>query len=104
MQEPEAIMRGLAHLVHDRHLVSVFHVLDAAELSLGTRGLMEVQELESGARMLLDADQIHRDYEQAVERYLLEMRRGVFGVGAGYHLLETGVPIDRALAENALIW
>ena len=97
LQDPGAVLRGLRHLNHDRHAIMVLHVMDFAERRLSAGGLAEFRELETGARMVVELDEIRQAFAREVERYLEEIRRGCGGCRAAYHLLDTRAPLDESL-------
>ena len=51
--------------------MTVFHVLDAAEISLPLHGLVELRDLETTEKLLIEADEIRPRYAQAVQGYLV---------------------------------
>jgi uncharacterized protein (DUF58 family) len=101
LQEPAKLGRGLQHLQHNRHDVTVFHVLDAAEISLPYHGLVELRDLESHEKLLVQADEIRPRYSQAVQSYLGEISRQCTSCGMSYHTIETRLPLVEALAKRA---
>jgi uncharacterized protein (DUF58 family) len=101
LQDPTLVGRGLQHLQHNRHDVTVFHVLDAAEISLPMHGLVELRDLESHEKLLIQADEIRPRYAQAVQAYLGEVSRLCTSCGMSYHTVETRTSLLEALAKRA---
>jgi uncharacterized protein (DUF58 family) len=97
LQEPSGIIRGVQHLRHNKHEVLVLQTLDAAEMNLTFGGLAELRELETGARLPVEADEIRAAYAHEVSRFLDEIRRGCTGSLADYHLIDTRTPVERTL-------
>ncbi len=97
LQEPSGIIRGIQHLRHNLHEVLVLQPLDAAELSLSFGGLAELRELETGARLPVEAGEIREAYANEVQKYLDEIRRGCLGSMADYHLIDTRTPVEETL-------
>jgi uncharacterized protein (DUF58 family) len=97
LQEPAGIIRGIQHLRHNRHEVLILQPLDAAELSLSFGGLAELRELETGARLPVEAGEIREAYASEVQKYLDEIRRGCLGSMADYHLIDTRTPVEETL-------
>jgi hypothetical protein len=58
---------------------------------------MEVEDLESGGRQLLDADAAASAYREAVAAFVERWRREAGRDGIDYALLPTDVPPERAL-------
>jgi uncharacterized protein (DUF58 family) len=102
LEPPERILRGVQHLRHDRHDVTLFHVLDRGELSCQGAGLVEIEELERGGRLLVDLEEVRDAYAREVERYLDELRRGSAGMLVDYCLAETGGDPAAALAQRTV--
>jgi uncharacterized protein (DUF58 family) len=101
LEPPDKVLRGLWRLHHDRHSVLVLHVLDAGELTLGAEGAAELRELETGARMSLEADTLRTAYNREVQRYLEELRLGCGACLADYHLVDTRLPVEDHILKLA---
>src|SRR5580658_2437098 len=97
LQEPSGIIRGIQHLRHNKHEVLVLQILDAAEMNLSFGGLAELRELETGARLPVEADEIREAYASEVARFLDELRRGCTGSRADYYLVDTRAPVEQTL-------
>lgn len=101
LEDPAGILRGVRHLHHDGHEVTLMHVLDPGELHLNFSGLAELKELETNTKMVIQADEIKEAYTAEVQRYLDELRRGCMDCMADYHLIDTRKPIEEALHLRA---
>ena len=101
LQPPAQLARGIQHLQHNRHDVTIFHVLDAAEIALPMHGLVELRDLETSEKLLIEADEIRSRYSQAVQGYLAEVSRICTACGAHYFTVETRTPMLDALAKRA---
>ncbi len=97
LQEPAPVLRGLERLHHEGHEVRVLHLLDPGELHLPAGAWAELQELESGASLAVNLDEIRPAYRHAVEGYLEEVRRGCANACADYRLIPTTTPLESAL-------
>ncbi len=97
LQPPAEILRGLRRLRHDRHTLLVLHVMDPAEIRLAAGGWADFRELETGARLAVDADDIRAAYDREVRRYLDELRLGCAACQAAYHFIDTRAPLDESL-------
>jgi uncharacterized protein (DUF58 family) len=97
LQEPAGIIRGIQHLRHNKHEVLILQPLDAAELSLNFAGLAELRELETGARLPVEGEEIREAYASEVGKFLEEIRRGCLGSLADYHLIDTRTPVEVTL-------
>jgi len=102
LQDPQQVMRGLHHLHHEGKDITVFHVLDPAELTLGARGQAELNDMETGRRMRVDLDAVRPAYQQRVQRYLDALRRGCAGLRIDYVLSDTRTPHHEALRKRSV--
>jgi uncharacterized protein (DUF58 family) len=100
LQDPAEVIRGLQHLHHNKHEILVLQPLDAAELQLNFSGLADLRELETGARLAVNADELREAYAQEVRRFLDELRRGCAGCLAEYHVLDTRQPVEDVLHKR----
>ena len=101
LQDPVNILRGVRHLQHNGHDVTVLHVLDGGELRLPFTGHAELRELETRQKMVIEADELRDAYAHEVDRYLTEIRQGCLDCFADYHLVDTRRPIEESLHLRA---
>lgn len=101
LQNPTDILRGIRHLQHAGHDVTVLHVLDGGELALPFDGLVELRELETAKKMVVEASEIKEAYGRSVARYLDTLQRGCTDCLADYFLMETKLPVEEALHRRA---
>jgi uncharacterized protein (DUF58 family) len=103
LQEPDSIIKGINRLRHDGHEVTLFHVMDKGELELGFDGVAEISELETGRKLLVEADEVRESYHRAVEEYLDKLSQGATLSGADYCLTNTDVSVRDAIAMRAVL-
>lgn len=101
LEAPEDILRGLRHLQHGGHEITLFHLLDGAERRPTFDGVNAVQDLETGRRLVVDMDELKPAYESALERYLETLRRGCADGLADYLQVDTAVPVEEAIRRRA---
>lgn len=101
LQDPARILRGIRHLQHDRHDVTVLHVLDGGEMRLTFTGHAELRELETRQKLVVEADELREAYAREVDRYLAELRQGCADSQAEYHLVDTRRPVEEAVQLRA---
>ena len=101
LQPPAQLALGIQNLRQRRHDVTVFHVLDGAEISLPLHGLVELRDQETGEKLLVEADEIRSDYTRAAQAHLDEVRRICSACGAAYYTIDTRTPMIEALAKRA---
>ena len=89
--------RELRRTARRGHDVAMLQVISRAELTLPYRGEMEIEDLESGSRRLLDVDAAAAAYRRDIGAFLDRCRSEASRDGLDYVLLATDVPPDRAL-------
>jgi uncharacterized protein (DUF58 family) len=89
--------RELRRAARRGHDVAMLQVISRAELTFPYRGEMEIEDVESGRRQLLDAGAAAAAYRAAVAAFVERCRRDAGRDGLDYALLPTDVPPDRAL-------
>jgi uncharacterized protein (DUF58 family) len=97
LQDPRETLRGVGHLCFDGKDVTVFHLLDPAELRLPDEGLIEVEFLETRDKMNVDISEFRELYLQRIREYLDEVRIGCTNAGADYILVDTSTDIRDTL-------
>lgn len=101
LQNPADILRGIRHLQHNGHDITVLHTLDPGELRLNFTGHAELRELETREKMVIEADEIKDAYAREVERYLTEIRQGCADCYADYNLVDTRRPVEDTIQLRA---
>ncbi len=97
--DPEPVIQSLQLLRHAGHDVILFHVLDEAEATFPFDGMVDLQDPESEAHQLVDADGMRADYLEAVNDLCGRYRRECLSMGADYVRLDTSMPFGKALLE-----
>lgn len=95
----EPLFRGLEMLRHRRHDVLIFHVLDDDELTFPFAGTTRFEGMEELPHLLCDPRALRDGYLEALEEYLVEVRRGAAGKGIDYALVRTGDYLDAVLSK-----
>ncbi|MBQ2849387.1 MAG: DUF58 domain-containing protein [Thermoguttaceae bacterium] len=97
--DPEETLRAIYRLRHAGHDVILFHILDEAEVKFPFRGDVELEDPETGERIVVDADSIRGDYEAALSEFRERFRREASNAKFDFVELDTSVPFDKALLE-----
>ncbi len=97
--EPEETLRAIYRLRHSGHDVILFHILGEAETKFSFRGSVELQDPETGERIVVDADSIGSDYRKALEEFRETFRREGSNAKFDYVPLDVSIPFDKALLE-----
>ncbi len=99
LADRESLFRGLEMLRHRRHDVLVFHVLDDDELTFPFAGSTRFEGMEEQPNLLCDPRALRDGYLEALEEYLVEVRRGCARQGIDYALVRTGDYLDAVLSK-----
>jgi uncharacterized protein (DUF58 family) len=95
----EDIFKGVEMLRHLRHDVMVFHVMDDDELDFEFTGMTRFEGLEALPDLFCDPRALRQGYLEAVEEYLVEVRRGLTRMGVDYTLVRTSDYLDAVLSR-----
>jgi uncharacterized protein (DUF58 family) len=94
--EGEAVESELRRAIRIGHEVAVFHVLTRDEITLPFRSDVELEDLESGDR-LLTSPATREAYQSAFGGFLERWRTTCAGYGIDYSRVTTDQPLDAAL-------
>jgi uncharacterized protein (DUF58 family) len=97
LQEASALARGLRRLDHDGHNLLLLHVTDAAERRLAFHGVADLRDMETGRRLVVDADDVARAYAVAADKHLDALRRAASDALGEHFLFDTREPVADAL-------
>jgi uncharacterized protein (DUF58 family) len=95
----EPLFRALEMLCHRRHDILIFHVLDEDEVTFPFTGTTRFEGMEEIAQLTCDPRALRDGYIEALEEYLVEVRRGCARQGIDYCLVHTGEYIDAVLSK-----
>jgi len=95
-------LRELKRIRHRGHDVAMLHLISRPELTLSFRGAREFEDLETGARRVLDAPAIARDYRAAMDTFLDRWARSATREGIEYARMVTDESPARALRTYLL--
>jgi hypothetical protein len=95
----EPLIRGLEMLCQRRHDLLVFHVLDDDEVTFPFAGSTRFEGMEELPNLLCDPRALRDGYLEALQEYLVEVRRGCTRLGIDYQLVRTGDYLDAVLAK-----
>lgn len=97
--DPGPVMEALHRLRHRGHDVIIFHILDEAEAKFPFDGLVEFEDLETGDRMIIDADGERQDYLNEVRAVRQKYSEECAKARVDFVPIDTSVTFDRALVE-----
>ena len=99
LTDREPLFKGLEMLRHRKHDVSVFHILDDDELTFPFNGMTRFEGLEELPHLFCDPKALRDGYLEALEEYLVEVRRGCARLGVDYSLIRTSDTLDAVLSR-----
>ncbi len=91
--------RELRRVVQRGHDVAMLQLLSPAERTLSYGGQVELEDVESHARQLIDASAIDVAYRLAVEEFVERCRTHARRDGIDYALMSTETPPEQALRD-----
>lgn len=95
----EPLLRGLEMLTQRRHDILVFHILDEDEMNFPFKGTTRFEGMEELPNLLCDPRALREGYLEALDEYLVEVRRGCTRLGIDYQLVRTGDYLDAVLSK-----
>jgi len=95
----EPLIKGLELLCQRKHDILVFHVLDEDEMTFPFSGTTRFEGMEQLPNLLCDPKALRDGYMEALEEYLVEVRRGCTRLGLDYQLIRTNDYLDAVLTK-----
>lgn len=92
-----AVMKRIAQLAKRKHEVTLFHVLDPAELEFPYDDPTLFTSMEDGRAVEATGRDVRRGYLAEVGRWLEEVRRAAAEADVDYALCRTDAPLDEVL-------
>jgi uncharacterized protein (DUF58 family) len=93
------LLKGLEMLRHGKHDVLVFHILDDDEMDFPFAGTTRFEGMEELPNLLCDPRALRDGYIEALNEYLVEVRRGATRMGVDYNLVRTSDYLDAVLSK-----
>jgi len=100
--DEEGMLGELRRAARTGHEIVLFQILSRDELELPYQHDLEFTDLETGARLAMNAGAARRGYKEAVAAFLEGMRGRSLAEGFQYSLVLTDTPPDRALRQFLL--
>ncbi len=95
--EPELLRGCFQHLRFRKHDVTTFHLLDPLELSFTFRRPMRFLDMEGGAPVFAEPNEIADRYQQALAEYLTNLRKVVLESAVDYHRVDVAEDYEQVL-------
>ena len=100
--DEDATRREMRHVVQRGHDVAMLQLVSRPELALPFAGQVEIEDLESGERRLIDPIATAARYRSRVAAFLDRCRTGALRDGVDYALFMTDAPPQAALRDYLL--
>ncbi|HET6438724.1 MAG TPA: DUF58 domain-containing protein [Anaeromyxobacter sp.] len=97
MDREEKVLRHVAQLGRRKHEVTLFHVLDPAELEFPFEDPTLFLSMEDERRVEANGRDMRKGYLELVRRWLEEVRRSALEADVDYALCRTDSPLDEVL-------
>lgn len=99
LDDPEQVVRGLAHFRHKRHEVLIFHLIDPDEEEFPFDDFVDFEDLETGQLMPVHARLIATEYRKKFAAFVQELQRRCAENRIEYVPLRTSRPVELALLQ-----
>jgi hypothetical protein len=100
--EEETTRRELRRVSRRGHDVAMLQVLSSEEKSFPYSGSLEFQDLESGAKQMIDAGALAADYRVGIAKFLERCRTLAHRDGVDYAFMSTDDAPERVLRDYLL--
>lgn len=94
LDDPDGIIKAIAHFRGQHHDVIVLNVLDPVELDLPLKRGAEFRDLETGERLVADPRALADAYRETFGAFLDTYRQACAELRADYRLCRTDEPVD----------
>ena len=95
----EPLFRALEMLCQRRHDILIFHILDEDEVTFPFTGTTRFEGMEEMPHLVCDPRALREGYLEALDEYLVEVRRGCTRIGIDYNLVKTSDYLDAVLSK-----
>jgi uncharacterized protein (DUF58 family) len=95
--DPELLRGCFQHLRFRRHDLAIFHLLDSQEMDFNFRRPMRFLDMEGGAAIFADPNEIADRYHRALLGYLTALRQHVLESSVDYHRVLLNEDYERVL-------
>jgi uncharacterized protein (DUF58 family) len=97
----EELFPALQHLRHSKHEVIIFHLLDTEteeKFNFPNQPLI-LKDLETGAELKVQPDQVKEQYQKLMAQYLDRIKRKCRELNIEYNPIDIKSPYDKALTD-----
>ncbi len=97
--EPSILRSSFQHLRFRHHDVAVFHLLDPQELAFNFRRPMRFLDMEGGAAIFAEPNDIADRYDRALQQYLVDLRQVMLESAVDYQRVSIDENFEQVLAR-----
>ena len=99
LSDADELIDALRHFRFCGHEVLIFHVLDPQEVAFDFEDIMQIRDLETGTKLLIEGRSARAMYRKNFERFQQRIQRACGLLGIDYTLITTDRPLDEALFQ-----
>jgi uncharacterized protein (DUF58 family) len=99
LTDTTATLKALHHVRFRGHDLIVMHILDVAEVRFPFQGAVRLEDPESGAVLVAEAEGVRSRYVEALNAWRGELLDRITAMRGDYVALDTSIKFDKALAE-----
>lgn len=97
--DPALLRSCFEHLRFRKHDLSLFHLLDPAELNFAFTRPTRFLDMEGGSSLFIEPSLIAERYQRALHEYLQSLQNIVMEIGVDYHRVNTAEPYQHVLTR-----
>lgn len=97
LDDPEEIISGLKHFRFDGNDVIIFHIIDPYETAYKFKDIVELEDMETGEKMILMPEAAKEVYLYNLERFRSLIKKNCGLLSIDYNIMTTDQPLDFAL-------
>jgi len=97
LDDPNAILEGIRHFKFNGNDVILFHILDQSEIDFAFSDIVEIEDIETGEKMLVMGEAAREIYKNNLEKHVEKLKIQAGQLGMDYCGLVTDQPLDFAL-------
>lgn len=98
----EELKSSLQHLLHKKHDVTLFHLMDPQEIDFDFERPHRFVDMEDNTSIVAEPNMIKEEYREAVKEFLVEIEATAHDANAAYRLIRTSENYEDVLSEFLL--
>ncbi len=99
LSNADQLIDALRHFRFSGHEVLICHVLDPQEVTFDFEDVMQIKDLETGTKLLIEGSSARALYQKNFQQFQHRIQRACGLLGIDYTLLTTDRPLDGALFQ-----